>query len=246
MIVKCHGYKHLMVTLLGILVVICLWLSACSGSECSSRIDALEAQIQNLQSDNRQLEKELRETLSDPALEAEVRKLESTNRQLQSENQQVEGDNRQLTQDLQDIHSLVNSPSYANTLDGLTQVQSNTSALAAFVYPLPDLPPLPPGLTVGQIDNAIEQAIALRGILEYLPPPPPFAPSFWVELDELKDGFVAMTYWMEDLEPLPDFLAKAQSLEDLRSRIEGYLGDVENTASDASTMLEQIKNAASP
>lgn len=61
----------------------------------------------------------------------------------------------------------------------------------------------------------------------------------------MKDELIEMTNWMEDLEDLPGFLASAEELEDLRSRIEGYLQDTENTASDAGSILEQVRDAAS-
>jgi len=47
-----------------------------------------------------------------------------------------------------------------------------------------------------------------------------------------------MTTWMENLPDLPDFLATAGSLKELGSRVEGYLLDVQNSASGAKGLLE--------
>jgi chromosome segregation ATPase len=163
--------------------------------------------------------------------------------ELEAEIRQLEAENRQLRQQLQDIRNLVTSTRYRNTLSDLAQTENNSSDLAAFVQGLPDLPPLPAGVTVTQINNAIETALTLRAVLKVLPPPPlPFGP--WQDLDDIKNEVISMTYWMEDLEDLPDFLASAESLEDLKARIEGYLGDAETTASDARDILEEVRDAA--
>lgn len=63
---------------------------------------------------------------------------------------------------------------------------------------------------------------------------------------KLRHTFISMTQWMENLQDLPKFLASAESLEDLRFRLEGYLRDVGSTASDAEGILEQVRDAASP
>ena len=151
-----------------------------------------------------------------------------------------------VTAVLQNLQSLVNSSSYTNTLSDLNDVQSKASELAYFAEGLPDLPPLPPGLTVTRINDAIQKARSLRDILKILPPPPPLAPSWWRDLDDMKTAFIDMTQWMENLRDLPKFLATTGTLDELRSRIEGYLGDVQNTASDAGGMLEQVRDVASP
>ena len=162
---------------------------------------------------------------------------------LKAENSRLENENQQLNQQLQDIHNLVTSQSYTNAMSKLTEIQSGSSDLAGFVYGLPDLPTLPPGLTVAQINNAIEQAIALRRILEILPAPPlPIGP--WQDLHNQKNEFIAMTDWMDNLQDLPDFLVKAESLEDLKANIEVYLRDTENTASDTKSMLEEVRSCA--
>ncbi len=77
------------------------------------------------------------------------------------------------------------------------------------------------------------------------PPPPPLAPSWWRDLD-VKNTLLDMTKWMEDLRDIPQFLESSENLEELRSRMEDYLGQVQNTASDAGGMLEQVRDVASP
>lgn len=238
MIVKHHSYKYLLVS---IAVVIAIGLSACSASgpgpstttnsESASGIAELEDEVKRLEADKEQLV-------------AEKGQLEADNQQLQDQNTQLSADLVEVTGDLREIESLVTSQSYTNTMNNLTEIQSESSDLAAFVYSLPDLPPLPPGLTVSQINDAIEQAIALREILKLLPPPPPLAPTFWTDLDNLKTEFIDMTYWMENLRDLPEFLRNAESLEDLKLNVEGYLRDTENTASDAKSMLEEVRSCA--
>lgn len=231
MITKHHSYKYLLISCL---VVIAIGVSACAtatsppgptNSESASGIAELEAQI---------------------------RQLETENRELKADNQQLSRDLTQTTAQLRNIHNLVTSSSYRNTISKLIEIQSESSDLATFAYGLPDLPRLPPGLTVSQINDAIDDSRELRELLEDLPKlPPPGWPPFipfpepLIKLDEMKNIFVDMTDWMEDLEDLPEFLAKAESLEDLKSHIESYLGDVENTASEASGMLEQVRDAAS-
>jgi hypothetical protein len=62
----------------------------------------------------------------------------------------------------------------------------------------------------------------------------------------MKNAFTDLTEWMENLRDVPEFLESSQSLEELRFRIEGYLDQVRNTASDVGVTLEQIRDAASP
>lgn len=167
----------------------------------------------------------------------------STIVELEAKVSQLESENRELKRQLQDTRNLVTSASCTNTISKLTEIQSKSSDLAVFVYGLPDLPPLPEGITPSEINDAVETALRLRAVLKALPPPPlPFGP--WQDLDDIKKGVIDMTYWMEDLEDLPDFLAEAESLEDLKSRVEGYLQDTENTASDAKSMLEEVRSCA--
>lgn len=81
--------------------------------------------------------------------------------------------------------------------------------------------------------------------------PPPFWPPLvpfpqeLVELDNMRQTFIDMTEWMGNLEDLPEFLESAESLEELRSRIEVYLRDSENASSDAQGLLEQVRDAVS-
>jgi len=51
---------------------------------------------------------------------------------------------------------------------------------------------------------------------------------------------------MENLRELPQFLSTSGSLDELRSRIEGYLVDMQNTVSDAEGMMEQVRDVATP
>ena len=170
----------------------------------------------------------------------------STIAELEAKITQLEAENQQLNAVLQDIYSLVTSSSYTNTLTKLNEVQNKSSELAYFAEGLPDLPPLPLGITVSQINNAIEKAQYLRQILKVLPPPPPLlAPSWWTDLDNMKNEFITMTEWMEDLRDLPEFLSSAESLEDLRSQYETYLSDVQSTTSDAGSLLQQVRDTAS-
>lgn len=175
-------------------------------------------------------------------LEAKIRQLEAENQRLRTENQQLNSDLAKLSNWLQDIHDIVTSSSYTKTFSKLTDIQYDTTELGAFI---PDLPPLPPELTVSQIDDAINKARYLRTLLKRLPPPPPLAPTVWSDLDDMKDEFIRMTDWMENLQDLPGFLRSAESLEDLRFRLEGYLQDVDNTASDASGILEEVRKRVS-
>lgn len=178
-------------------------------------------------------------------LEARIRQLEFENERLGTENQELNSELVKVTAVLQNLQSLVNSLSYTNTLSELHDVQSKASELAYFAEGLPDLPPIPPGLTVTGINDAMQKARSLRDVLKILPPPPPLAPSWWRDLDDMKTAYIDMTQWMENLRDLPRFLATAGTLDELRSRIEGYLGDVQNTVSDAGDILEQVRDVAS-
>ena len=133
-----------------------------------------------------------------------------------------------------------------NTLGDLNDTEAKANELAYFAEGLPHLPPPPPGFTVARINDAILKAQKLREILHLLPPPPPLAPSWWRDLDDMKNVFVDMTVWMEDLRDIPQFLESSGNFEELRSRIEGYLGQVQNTVSDAEGTLELLRDAVSP
>lgn len=179
-------------------------------------------------------------------LEAEIRRLKAENQQLAVENQQLNNKVLMVTAELQNIQNIVISSNYGSTLNNLNDIQTKANELAYFADGLPNLPPPPPGLTVARIDDAIQKARKLREILQTLPSPPPLAPSWWRDLDELKNAFVDMTEWMEDLRNVPQFLKSSESLEELRSRVEGYLSQVQSTASNAKGTLEQIRDVASP
>lgn len=182
---------------------------------------------------------------------SKIEELEAKIKQLEAENQQLNIDLPKANAVLKDIYTLVTSSSYANALSKLTNVQNKSSDLAYFAEGLPDVPPLPPGLTASQINNAIDNARYLRQILRDLPsfPPPgwppylPF-PQELLELDNMKQTFISMTEWMEDLRDLPEFMATPESLNDLRSRIETYLVDVQNTISDAESQMQQVRDTA--
>jgi hypothetical protein len=186
-------------------------------------------------------------------LEVKIRQLESENQRLVTENQELNSELVKVTVVVQNLQSLVNSSSYRNTLNDLNDVQSKASELAYFAQGLPHLPPLPPGLTVSEINQAINKALTVRRVIRDLPslPPPgwpffiPFPPEL-LELERQRQIFLEVTEFMENLHDLPEFLATAGSLEDLRSRIEGYLVDMQNTASGAGGILEQVRDAASP
>jgi hypothetical protein len=131
-------------------------------------------------------------------------------------------------------------------LDDPNDINTKSNELAYFAEGLPHLPPILPGLTVARINDAILKASRLREILLKLPPPPPLAPGWWEDLDDLKNAFIEMTQWMENLQDLPAFLESSGSLEELRSRVQGYLGQVQNTSSNAVGTLEKIRDIASP
>lgn len=242
MIVKHQSYKYLLLTLIGILVAI--GLSACATPAPAPapvpRLTLTPVPMPTPVPTNSESAPRIAE------LEAKIRQLEAENQQLREENLQLRNDLTKMSSVLQNLHSLVASSTYTNTLSRLMQIQNNTSDLAAFVDGLPDLPPLPPGLTVSRINDAVEKARSLRDILKILPPPPPLAPIWWTDLDNMRQTFIDMTEWMENLEDLPGFLSSAQSLEELRSRIQGYVVNVESTAADAKSTMEKVRDAVSP
>jgi len=180
--------------------------------------------------------------LTNSESDSRIAELEAKIRQLEAENQQLREDLAKATAVLQ---NLVTSSDYTLALDRLTEVQNKTIELSYFAEGLPDLPPLPLGLTISEIDDAINKAQDLRRLLELLPPPPPFAPKEWRDLDDMKEEFIRMTKWMENLQDLPGFLKSAESLEDLRSRIENYLADVHNTTSYTENLMRQVRDTAS-
>ena len=247
--VKHHSYKCLLLTLISILLVIATGLSGCAKPAPAPAPTPTPTPIPmpTPAPTNSESASQIAE------LEAKIRQLEAENQRLLAENRQLSSDLAKTTSMLQSLYSLVTSPPYTNTVSKLSEIQYDTSDLAAFVRGLPDLPPLPPGLTVSQINNAINDGRYLRRLLRDLPDlPPPLWPPFvpfpqeLLELDNMRHTFIDMTEWMENLRDLPGFLESAGSLEDLRFRLEGYLLDVGSTSSDAKGILEQVKDAASP
>ena len=225
-----------------------------TNSESDSRVAELEAKIRQLEFENQRLVTENRQLSSDlTAMTTKIRQLESESQRLKTENQELNSELVKVTVVVQNLQSLVNSSSYTNTIGALNDVQAKANELAYFAEGLPDLPPLPPGLTVSEINQAINKALTVRRVIRDLPslPPPgwpffiPFPPEL-LELERQRQIFLEVTEFMENLHDLPEFLATAGSLEDLRSRIEGYLGDVQNTAPDAGGILEQVRDVASP
>lgn len=184
--------------------------------------------------------------LTNSESDSRVGELEAKIRQLEAENQRLTSELAIVTATLQNIRSIVNSSTYVNTISGLNDVKGKASEITFFAEGLPDLPSLPPGLTVAAIDDAVQKARSLRELLKILPSPPPLAPSWWKDLDDMKTTFINMTEWMENLRELPQFLATSGSLDELRSQIEGYLVDVQDTVSDAEGMMEQVRDVASP
>lgn len=179
-------------------------------------------------------------------LESKIEGLETENQRLLTENREL-GDNlAEVTSQLEGIQNLVTSSDYTQTLSKLPKIQNDASDLATFLSGLPDLPPPPPGMTVAKIDDAINKARHLRDILKKLPSPPPFAPPFWTDLDRMKQQFIDMTEWVEDLEDLPEFLRMAGDLDDLRSDMIVYLRDISAILSDVKATLEEVRNTAGP
>lgn len=177
-------------------------------------------------------------------LEAKIRQLETENQRLLTENRQLNSDLETIANQLDVIQSLVSSSSYANMLSQLTEIQHDTSDLGAFVHGLPDLPPLPPGLTPGKIEEMIGMAQELYWIIYHLPPLPPFPPEL-AELERQRQTFLEVFEFVGDLNDLPNFLSSAESLEDLRFQYETYLSDVQNTTSNAGSLMQQVRDTAS-
>ena len=145
--------------------------------------------------------------LANSESDSRVGELEVKIRLLEAENQRLTSELAIVTAMLQNIQDIVNSSSYTDTISSLNGVKGKASEISFFAEGLPDLPSLPPGLTVEAIDDAVQKAQKLREILKALPPPPPLAPSWWEDLDDMKTAFINMTEWMESLRELPQFLA---------------------------------------
>ena len=226
MITKPHNYKYVSLTLISILLMLTIGLSACTPTP----------EFTNSGSDSRIAE-----------LEAEIRQLEAGNERLLAENRQLNSELVAANSALQDIESVFSSPSYAQMVSNLNKIEADANELAAFLGGLPDLPPFPSGLTTAKIDDAINKAVFLRGILENLPPPPPLiAPPEWYELDEMKDEFIRMTEWMEDLEELPEFLNIAGDLDDLRYQEIDHLQNINTAMDDVKRILEEVRDVVGP
>lgn len=174
-------------------------------------------------------------------LEAKIRQLESDNQRLLTENQELRSNLVEITSMLESVQSEI-----PDILIMVTEIQNDSSDLAAFLESLPSLPTPPPGLDdISKVNDVITKAIFLRTILKNLPPPPPLvAPAEWYELDEMKDEFIGMTEWMEDLEELPEFLNIAGDLDDLRYQEIAHLQNINAAMDDIKSILEEIRDAS--
>jgi len=195
-----------------------------------SRVAELETKIRQLEAENQRLQ-------------AENQQVEAENQQLMTENQQISSDLAKLTSVLQNLQTLTTSSGYTQTISKLTEIQKDTNELAVFLEALPILPTPPPGLDISKVNDVIDTAIFLRTILKNLLPPPPFSPSVWYELDEMKGEFIEMTKWVEDLEELPEFLNIAGELDDVRYQEIDYLRNVNASTYDIIGILEQVRDA---
>jgi len=180
-------------------------------------------------------------------LEAQIRQLEAENEELLNENERLRSELAEATDIIQDIDALVYSSEYGNTLDDLSDVQEDTNELDVWASTLPELPALPPGVTPGDIEWAVEAAGELYEIIDSLPPIPPFPPPppGVQEIENARLTFLEVFEFVEDLEELPEFLSNAQSLDELRSRIDTYLQDVQSTTASAETLMDDVKDVAS-
>lgn len=181
-------------------------------------------------------------------LEAKIRQLESDNQRLLTENQELRSNLVEITSMLENVQSEI-----PDILIMITEIQNDSSVLAAFLEDLPDLPPPPPGLTITQINNAIEKARDLRELLRDLPDLPPSGWPFFIPfpeqllaLDEMKQTFITMTEWMEDLEELPEFLNMAGDLDDLRYQEIAHLENINATMDNIKSILEELRIKATP
>ncbi len=175
-----------------------------------------------------------------------IAELEARIRELEAENQRLLMENQELRSDLVKISSMFESVQreIPDILIMVTEIQNDSSDLAAFLESLPNLPTLPPGLDdISKVNDVITKAIFLREILKKLPPPPPlFAPAEWYELDEMKDEFIRMTEWMEDLEELPEFLNITGDLDDLRYQEIAHLENINATMANIKSVLEEVED----
>ncbi len=176
-------------------------------------------------------------------LEARIRQLEADSQQLLAENQELRSNLVEITSMLENVQSEI-----PDILIMITEIQNDSSDLAAFLEGLPDLPPLPAGLTLSQINDAIEKARDLQKILGDLPDLPPSGwpfiipfPAELLALDEMRQSFIAMTEWMKDLEELPEFLNMAGDLDDLRYQEIAHLENINATMDNIKSILEELR-----
>ncbi|MBA7559804.1 hypothetical protein ES708_01419 [subsurface metagenome] len=214
--------------IIGLALVMCLLLPVSCASPASMPAPAPPI-LTNSESDSRVAE-----------LEAKIRQLESDNQRLLEENRQLSSDLVEITSVLESVQSEI-----PDILIMVTEIQNDSSDFAALLESLPDLPTPPPGLDdISKINDAIDKALFLRGILERLPAPPPFAPPEWYALDKMKDELIEMTKWMKDLEQVPEFLNIAGDLDDLRYQEIAHLQNINAAMDDIKSILEEIRDAS--
>jgi Skp family chaperone for outer membrane proteins len=204
-------------------------------SESASRISELENENKQLEAEKQQLELENQQLeINNNQLEDENRQLKAESQSFDTENQQLSSENRNLQNSLTEVRSKLES--VQRELPTISGLHKDAQDFAGFLEGLPELPSPPPGFDdINKINDVVNKAVFLRELLERLPSPPPFAPAEWVELDEMKDEFIEMTEWMEDLEDLPEFLRIAGDLDDLRFQEIEHLDNIADT-------MERIKN----
>ena len=220
--------KKLMIVI-GLVLVMCL-LVPVSCAKSSTPAPAPAPMLTNSESASRIAE-----------LEDKIRELEAENQRLLTENQELRSNLVEITSMLESVQREI-----PDILIMVTEIQNDSSDLAAFLESLPSLPTPPPGLDdISKVNDVITKAIFLRTILKNLPPPPPLiAPTEWYELDEMKDEFIRMTEWMEDLEELPEFLNIAGDLDDLRYQEIAHLQNINAAMDDIKSILEEIRDAS--
>jgi len=74
--------------------------------------------------------------------------------------------------------------------------------------------------------------------LPSFPPPPPGVR----EIEEARQTLLEVFEFVGELPNLPDLLSGAQSLDELRSRINTYFSDVQNTTSSAGNLMQEVKD----
>ena len=177
-------------------------------------------------------------------LEAKIRQLQSDNQRLLAENQQLNSELVKVNAVLQNLQVLVNSSSYTLALDSLTEMQSKTGELAYFTEGLRDLPE--PPIKPSKIEEAVDIARTIRGVIAGLPDlrkiPIIGLDSNVRAIEEQRHNILAMTEFLEGLRDLPQFISGAESLKELRSRIDNYYTEVHNTTSHAGSLLEELRD----